>query len=86
MAVLGWWELPEEDQPPERYWGDDEALQEWFAAVKVSRTPVRAALVARPDLAAGYARQADRGAQVHEPLRVVGDGLALLGGGQQLRR
>jgi hypothetical protein len=37
MTVLGWWELPEEDQPPEQYWGDDDALKEWFEAVKQRR-------------------------------------------------
>jgi len=34
MSVIGFWELREEDQPPVEYYGDDEALKEWFAAVK----------------------------------------------------
>lgn len=37
MAILGYWEMPEEDVPPEEYWGDDEAIGEWFEAVKQRR-------------------------------------------------
>lgn len=34
MTILSYWELSEEDRPPEEYWGDDDALEEWFKAVK----------------------------------------------------
>lgn len=34
---MGYWELPEDDVPPEAYWGDDEAIKEWFEAVKQRR-------------------------------------------------
>lgn len=35
--VLGFWELPEEDQPSEELWGDDDALSAWFEYVKQRR-------------------------------------------------
>lgn len=34
MTVLGWFELPERDQPPEAIWLDPEALEEHFQRVK----------------------------------------------------
>lgn len=34
MNVLGWCEMREEDQPPEKIWLDDDALNEHFTAVK----------------------------------------------------
>lgn len=37
MGILSYWELPEEDQPNERIWGDDEALSAWFEMVKERR-------------------------------------------------
>lgn len=32
--VLGWFELPDDDRPPERIWMDDEALSEHFERVR----------------------------------------------------
>lgn len=37
MTVLGWFELPEDDVPPERYWHSTDLLDEWFAAAKRRR-------------------------------------------------
>jgi hypothetical protein len=34
MSVLSWLELPDEDQPREAIWLNDEALDEHFAKVK----------------------------------------------------
>jgi hypothetical protein len=34
MTVLGWLELPDEDQPPERIWCNHEELDEHFERVK----------------------------------------------------
>lgn len=34
MSVLGFYELPEEDQPPEQLWGNDDGLKQWFDEVK----------------------------------------------------
>jgi hypothetical protein len=31
--VLGWFELPDDDRPPERIWLDDKALSDHFEAV-----------------------------------------------------
>jgi hypothetical protein len=33
LAVLGWMELPEDDQPPETIWLDGEAIAEHFERV-----------------------------------------------------
>jgi hypothetical protein len=33
MTVLGWYELPDDDRPPERIWLDDKALTAHFEAV-----------------------------------------------------
>lgn len=35
--ILGWFELPKEDQPPQLYWHSDELLSDWFAAVEQRR-------------------------------------------------
>lgn len=35
--VLGFFELPEDDQPPEEIWHHTERLEEWFKAVKQRR-------------------------------------------------
>ncbi len=37
LQVLGWWELPEEEQPPPTIWGLDDRLKEWWAAVDEQR-------------------------------------------------
>ena len=34
LAVLSYFELSEEDQPPAHMWHHQERLDEWFAAVK----------------------------------------------------
>ncbi len=34
MGVLGWFELPEDQVPPEEYWHSTELITEWFEAVK----------------------------------------------------
>lgn len=34
MTVLSWFELPDEDRPPERIWLDDEALNQHFGAIQ----------------------------------------------------
>jgi len=34
MVVLGFFELPAEDQPPEHYWHSRELVDEWFVSVK----------------------------------------------------
>ncbi len=36
-AVLGMFELPEDDIPPAHIWHHQELLEEWFAAVKQRR-------------------------------------------------
>lgn len=38
MAVLGWFELPEDEVPPERYWHSPDLLDEWFEAAKRRRS------------------------------------------------
>ncbi len=35
--MLGYYELPEDDQPPETLWGNDDALVELFEGVKFRR-------------------------------------------------
>ena len=35
--MIGFFELPEEDQPPQRIWLDAERLEEWFDAVRSRR-------------------------------------------------
>ena len=35
--MLSWYELPEDDRPPERIWLDDEALQSHFDGVDQKR-------------------------------------------------
>lgn len=37
MGVLGWFELPEDELPPEKYWHSTELVEEWFEAVKRRR-------------------------------------------------
>jgi len=37
MTVLGWFELPEDEVPPERYWHSTALLDEWFEAAKRRR-------------------------------------------------
>lgn len=37
MTLIGFWELPDEDSPPEEFYGNDEALKEWFDSVKARR-------------------------------------------------
>lgn len=37
LAVLGFFELPDEQQPPERIWLDDKALSEHFKQVRSSQ-------------------------------------------------
>lgn len=39
--VLGFWEIPESDQPPPELWGNDEALTKWFEGVKASKEEER---------------------------------------------
>lgn len=34
MSVLGWFELPEDQVPPEEYWHSPDLVDEWFKAVK----------------------------------------------------
>lgn len=34
MAVLGWFELPEDQVPPETYWHSPDLIDDWFKAVK----------------------------------------------------
>jgi hypothetical protein len=34
FQVLGFLELPEDDVPPEEFWGSEERLAEWFEGVK----------------------------------------------------
>ena len=34
LAVIGYYELSEEDRPPRNIWHHSERLEEWFAAVK----------------------------------------------------
>lgn len=35
--ILGWWELPEEDQPPANIWGLNDDIDNWFGMVKARR-------------------------------------------------
>jgi hypothetical protein len=35
--VLGYFELLEDEQPPQLIWGNDDALEKWFADVKLRR-------------------------------------------------
>jgi len=37
MVVLGYFELPDDDQPDEKIWGHAERLEEWFEAIKQRR-------------------------------------------------
>ena len=37
LVVLGYYEMPEEDQPDENIWHHPQRLEEWFAAVKQRR-------------------------------------------------
>lgn len=37
MTVLGYFEVPEDEQPPEEMWGNDEALIAWFEEIKRQR-------------------------------------------------
>lgn len=34
LMTLGFYEMPESDQPPEEIWHHGERLEEWFKAVK----------------------------------------------------
>lgn len=34
LMTLGFYEMPESDQPPEEIWHHGERLEQWFAAVK----------------------------------------------------
>jgi hypothetical protein len=34
MSVLGWFELPEDQVPPEEYWHSPDLIEDWFKAVK----------------------------------------------------
>lgn len=34
LSVIGYYELSEEDRPPQNIWHHGERLEEWFAAVK----------------------------------------------------
>lgn len=34
MSVLGWFELPEDQVPPEEYWQSPALVEDWFKAVK----------------------------------------------------
>lgn len=34
---MGFWEIPEEDQPPQEFYGDDERISQWFDEVKLRR-------------------------------------------------
>jgi hypothetical protein len=36
-VVLGYFELPDNDQPDEHIWGHPERLEEWFEAIKQRR-------------------------------------------------
>jgi hypothetical protein len=37
MFYLSFDELPKEERPPKRIWDDDEAIEEWFAAIERKR-------------------------------------------------
>ena len=37
LSVLGFMELPDDEQPPASIWHHEERLEEWFAAVKQRR-------------------------------------------------
>jgi hypothetical protein len=37
MSILSFYELPEEDRPPEEFYGDDEAMSQWFESVRARR-------------------------------------------------
>ena len=37
LVVLGYFELPDNEQPDEKIWGHPERLEEWFEAVKQRR-------------------------------------------------
>lgn len=34
MSVLGWFELPEDQIPPDEYWHSPALVEEWFETVK----------------------------------------------------
>lgn len=38
FEVLGFYELPTEDQPPQEIWHSSERMKEWFDGVKQRRT------------------------------------------------
>jgi hypothetical protein len=37
LVVLGYYELPDEEQPDATIWGHPERLEEWFKAIKQRR-------------------------------------------------
>jgi len=42
LRVLGYFEMPLDDQPPRHIWGNPDRLDEWFKAVKQRRlNPVK---------------------------------------------
>lgn len=58
--MLGYFELIEDEQPPELIWGNDAALEKWFADVKFRRAnpdshmePIEDAPMTQNDLVAG---------------------------------
>lgn len=46
--MLGFFELPEEEVPPEHIWHHHDRLEEWFAAVKQSRSDQMAGVESVP--------------------------------------
>ena len=58
--MLGYFELPEDEQPSELIWGNDTALETWFSSVKFRRAnpdkhmePIADAPMTQNDLTAG---------------------------------
>lgn len=37
QTVLSYFELPEDDRPPDHIWGNDDLLRDWFDDVKLRR-------------------------------------------------
>jgi hypothetical protein len=49
--VLGYFEMPNEDEiPPQEMWGDDDSLMKWFEDVKTRRQNPGVAMETIPDM------------------------------------